>query len=444
MRFLAYARNDSTRLSKKGKYGGEAAILTQAQRRLVVISNGVRNLNNCSLFLDLGILRISILILTLYFTQTSTAQHQTALRSHVNRLSSPLLQGRFTGSIGQKLAALYIQNQFDSVFVDNFEVIHIQHGGILVNAADTLMHRRDFFYSGMHYPLVGMINLDTFEVIQCKAADLYTLKTQYENKNTLFLLRDWDDFLDLFGHDFLEEEILLAKDVQEEPLHLFIKESNFSPTQPLEALLITNYKNHFTENLIIPLYSNTNNTETWIFSAHYDHLGSVDSTFFPGADDNASGVAVLIELAKWVQNSGFHFPVNLTFAFFSAEEQGLLGSRYYVQHSPHFDKTISACFNFDMVGFVNDNNLQFIHYQDAVFFTLENSPEIEMESIAEGAFLHEFSSDHQSFVAKNIPAFLFFTGLHPYYHTPEDTPEKLNYDAMNGFVLWLEDFLSGE
>ena len=391
-----------------------------------------------------------ILFVFFHWTNPFFSQYQQTLKSKVEYLSSTLLQGRFTGSLGQKLSAIYLQNHFDSVLVDNFEVIHIQHGGILVNAADTLMHRRDFFYSGMHYPFAGMINLDTFEVIQCKAADLYTLKTQYENKHTLFLLRDWDDFLDLFGHDFLEEEILLAKDVQEEPLHLFIKESNFSPTQSLEAVLITNYKNHFTENIMIPLYSNTNNKETWIFSAHYDHLGSVDSTYFPGADDNASGVAVLIELAKWVQNSGFHFPVNLTFAFFSAEEQGLLGSRYYVQHSPHFDKTISACFNFDMVGFVDKPELQIIHYlasdnpYAAFNFELNQPQSFEIQAVSEEFFLHEFSSDQRSFVEKSIPSYLFFTGLHPYYHTPKDTPEKLNYDAMNALVLWLVAFLGGE
>jgi len=378
------------------------------------------------------------------------SQHQSALKSHIEYLSSPLLQGRLTGSFGQKLSAIYLQNQFDSVVVDPFEVVQMQHGGFLVNAADTLIHRRDFFYSGLNRPFAGMLSLDTFEVIQCQAADLYALKTQYENKNALFLLRDWEEFLDLFGHEFLEEEIVLAKDFQQKPLHLFIKDVNFSPAHSLEAVLIKNYKHHFTENLMIPLYSNANNTETWIFSAHYDHLGFTDSTYFPGADDNASGLAVLLTLSELLKKTPIDFPVNVTFAFFSAEEQGLLGSRYYVQYSPHFDETITACFNFDMVGFVAKPELQIINYtrsdnpKPTLNFDFKQPKSFEIQTVSEELFLHEFSSDHLSFAEKNIPAYLFFTGLHAYYHSPNDTPEKLNYDAMNELVLWLVAYLGGE
>jgi hypothetical protein len=77
-------------------------------------------------------------------------------------------------------------------------------------------------------------------------------------------------------------------------------------------------------------------------------------------------------------------------------------------------------------------------------FNFKQPKSFEVQTVSEELFLHEFSSDQRSFVEKNIPSYLFFTGLHAYYHTPNDTPEKLNYNAMNALVLWLVAFLGGE
>lgn len=443
MRFLANARNDSTRLSIKVKYGGEAAILNQPQRRLVVISNGVRNLNNCCLFLDLGVLRMSIFILTLFFTQTSIAQHQTALRSHVNHLSSPLLQGRLTGSWGQKLAAIYIQNKIDSVLVDTYEVKQIKHSGWLYDGVDTLYYKHDFFYSGIRLHQSGKLSLDSVSIVFCSAEELFNRCKQNQSSNTIYILSNWADFLDLFGHEFSSKETILTDDIKQEPLQLFINQEKWNQSKKLEYSLVNEEDTWFTENLICPVYYHPNNTSTWIFSAHYDHLGKSNSSYFAGADDNASGVALLLELASLIKNSEYQFPMNITFAFFSAEEQGLLGSRYFVEYSPFFSADITRCLNFDMVGFVKNNNIQLIHYQDSVWLNFSNSQEIELESISQEAFLHEFSSDHQSFVDKGIPAVMFFSGLHEFYHSPEDTPEKLNYDAMNALVKLIYGVLEG-
>lgn len=413
-------------------------------------SQRIERLNNISIyprsgfFIPLylrqtGLRRLCFILFLLLFNVWNRvlAQNQDKLRTHVQNLTSPFMQGRLTGSMGQKLAVIYIQNQFDTVLVDTYEVKNIHHGGWLASSQDTLYHNKDFFYAGIRQPIRAKILLDSIVTVACSSEQLFELRSTYQHQNTIFLINDWIEFLELFGHEFTSEEVFLVDDFQHENWHLFVRNESWKDFQISDLQLLDYEETWFTENLIVPVYHHSKNSETWIFSAHYDHLGTIDSLYFPGADDNASGVALLIELAKLFQNSAFQFPVNITFIFFSAEEQGLLGSRYFVNHSPYFDINTEHCLNFDMVGFVKDTKIQIIQYLDTFDFTLANNSEIEIEFIPQEAFLHEFSSDHLSFVEQGIPALNFFTGLHAYYHSPQDTPEKLNYDAMNALLFSL-------
>ena len=233
----------------------------------------------------------------------------------------------------------------------------IQHGGWIASSQDTLYYKKDFFYSGIHQPMRGKILLDTIITVACNSEQLFELRSKHHHQNAIFLIHDWTEFLELFGHQFTMEETVLTKDLQDGRWHLFIKNESWKSFQSLDYQMIDEEEIWFTENVIVPVYHHPKNSKTWIFSAHYDHLGKVDSLYFPGADDNASGVALLLELAELLQNSAFHFPFNITFIFFSAEEQGLLGSRYFVEYSPYFNSTIERCLNFDMVGFVKDKGI---------------------------------------------------------------------------------------
>jgi hypothetical protein len=370
-------------------------------------------------------------------------QYQSRLKAHVEYLCSPLLQGRLTSSLGQKLAAIYIQNNLDSVLVDTYEVKQIQHGGWLYDGFDTLKFKRDFFYSGVMSKLTGVWSLDTILVVNCLAEELFLLREQNQSVSRIYLISNWNDFLDLFGHEFSSQESVLIKDITQEPLQLFVKQDNLRSSKNLEYNLVLDEVTWFTENLICPVYYDPDNPTTWIISAHYDHLGSTNSTYYPGADDNASGVALLLELANLIKSSVQQFPMNITLAFFSAEEQGLLGSRYFVHHSPLFNSDIERCLNFDMVGFVKNNSCQMIYYRDTVFMHVPSLDNIQVESTIHEALLHEFSSDHQSFVDKGIPAIMFFSGLHEFYHSPQDTPERLDYHAMNALLRLVYHVLMG-
>lgn len=189
-------------------------------------------------------------------------------------------------------------------------------------------------------------------------------------------------------------------------------------------------------------------TQTVVLSAHYDHLGEDFGRVYYGADDNASGTAALLESARLISNDYKKEIIperNVLFMAFSAEELGLYGSEAFVQ-SNLFDKNgIVLSVNLDMVGRwdkKHDNRRDFVYLLTAgknrnkwyeVGKHKINLPENFQLTHRAGWVekrTFKFGSDHYSFFTRDIPVAVFFTGLHPDYHTPEDTPDKLNYKNL--------------
>jgi aminopeptidase YwaD len=177
-----------------------------------------------------------------------------------------------------------------------------------------------------------------------------------------------------------------------------------------------------------------------IIGAHFDHLGMGGSSsragdtvaVHHGADDNASGVGEMIELAeKFALTKGSH-KRSLVFAAFSGEESGLLGSKYFTGN-PLIDLSkVNAMINLDMVGRLRDSStLQIGGVGTAEGFlemvkSLIDTSQINLSFTDEG-YGH---SDHSSFYGKNVPVLFFSTGAHTDYHTPSDTWDKINYKGM--------------
>lgn len=206
-----------------------------------------------------------------------------------------------------------------------------------------------------------------------------------------------------------------------------------------------------THNIIAVLPGNDKRLkhEYIVVGSHYDHLGlgGKDSgsrrpdtvAVHPGADDNASGDAVVLELAKYFKK--VRSPRSIIFAFFGAEEQGLIGSKNYLEwmkkddarriNLPADKSGIVAMVNLDMVGRMRDNALSVSGTgTSSEFKTI-------VEQVAEQAHLNVSCtpdgygpSDHASFVAVDIPVLFLTTGGHMEYHTPDDVPSTLNYDGM--------------
>ncbi len=187
--------------------------------------------------------------------------------------------------------------------------------------------------------------------------------------------------------------------------------------------------------------------EILAMGAHFDHLGRGElsslaakpgAEIHNGADDNASGTAGLIELAGALASQKDPLRRSVLFLAFSGEEQGLLGSRHYVNH-PIFplDKTV-AMINMDMVGRMQEQRLIIGGTGSSpgwkeLLTGLNGHSELELK-FREGGF---GPSDHSSFYGRNIPVLFFFTGVHPDYHKPSDDYDKIDFAStarVVGFV----------
>lgn len=190
--------------------------------------------------------------------------------------------------------------------------------------------------------------------------------------------------------------------------------------------------------------------EIVVVCGHYDHDGILpDGTFFPGADDNGSGTVAVLELARafaQAKKDGHGPRRSILFIGLAAEERGLLGSKYYVENPILPLQNTIACINIDMIGRIDDKHLDgdhnYIHVIGANKLSSELKPIVEKAN--EGTQLKldytyddpsdplrlYYRSDHYNFAKKGIPSLFFFSGLHPHYHTPEDTVDKIDFPMM--------------
>ncbi len=183
---------------------------------------------------------------------------------------------------------------------------------------------------------------------------------------------------------------------------------------------------------------------TIVIGAHYDHLGlgrqgsstdpEPEDKIHNGADDNASGVAGLLELARYFSQNNEVEPYNLLFIAFSAEELGLLGSRHFVENPTLPLENIHFMLNMDMIGRYNpERGLGIGGYGTSAswpeIFESVNTPiKFFTDNAGKGG------SDHHSFYMKNIPVLFFHTGGHDDYHAPGDDPEKIDYPATANII----------
>lgn len=173
-----------------------------------------------------------------------------------------------------------------------------------------------------------------------------------------------------------------------------------------------------------------------IIGAHYDHLGlgdhhslapSMMGTVHPGADDNASGTAGVIELARWFSKQPKQ-KRGILFLTFAGEENGLLGSAFYAEHPELPIEKAVAMLNMDMIGRIREGKV-FVGgtstgstFRDMLGkITPGHSLKVDFSEGPDSG-----SSDHTSFIAKRIPSLFFFSGLHTDYHKPSDTWDKID------------------
>ena len=440
-------------------------------------------------------IRAVFLFISFFLVQISFAQKKkspklskadnttvTNLQAHISYLANDKLEGRRAGTNGEKLAGEYISQKFQEAglqpkgsegFFQPFEI----YDGKQINSAthfiineNNLAIEKDFF----PFPFSQNISIEAVPSIAVQEADMpwfYDLKeTLEENKdNPHFDLNEYirnnakkaksrgataiilyntssiDDKLKFDSKDRTEKLQVPVVYVSKDAAKKYF--SDQSATLDLKMKIDIGEKKRTGKNVIGFLDNGA--ARTIVLGAHYDHLGygedgnsmlrTGEKAIHNGADDNASGTAALIELARILKNSK-QKRNNYLFIAFSAEELGLNGSKFFTEHPTIDFSKVNYMINMDMVGRLNDSS------QVVTIGGYGTSPQwsslidpnnkknpfvIRIDSSGTGP------SDHTSFYRKDIPVLFFFTGLHSDYHKPTDDFDKINYTGETKIINYI-------
>ncbi|GAB5398887.1 MAG: M20/M25/M40 family metallo-hydrolase [Aureisphaera sp.] len=196
-------------------------------------------------------------------------------------------------------------------------------------------------------------------------------------------------------------------------------------------------------------YLDNGGERTVVIGAHYDHLGvggfgslhRGEEEVHNGADDNASGIAMMLRLALDLKSNDIKEQNNFVFIAFSGEEMGLLGSAYWVKNATLDISKVNYMINMDMVGRLNEEKTLAVHgvgtspiFKQTLF---SNNKDLTLSEFESGIG----PSDFTSFYVYDLPVLSFFTGQHEDYHKPGDDAEKLNYEGMDSILSFVYDIV---
>jgi hypothetical protein len=394
-----------------------------------------------------------------------------SLKSHIGFLADDKLEGRRTGTAGEKLAYEYISKLFEDAglmakgengtYIQNFEVLEGREikpeTKFSINGFNMQLDR-DYF------PLSfcaskKLTNSAAMALPESESVWFWDLKETLEtNKNNphfdieeailkkvnnvaakgagALIIYNSTNIIDELKFDPKSKTeaakipvLYITKDIRKKFLHDELSYVDFKMDISIGDKKRTGHN--------VVGYIDNGAANTVILGAHYDHLGygedhnSLYTGTVPqihnGADDNASGTAALIELAKQLKNSSLKNN-NYLFIAFSGEELGLYGSKYFTEHPTVDFAKANYMINMDMVGRLNDSThgITIGGYGTSPVWGQELSAndnffKINFDSSGVGP------SDHTSFYRKDIPVLFFFTGAHSDYHKPSDDADKINY-----------------
>jgi aminopeptidase YwaD len=428
------------------------------------------------------ILRIKIVTLILIipflpaFAQKSKKADkitQANLEAHIRYLSDDKLEGRRTGSPGEKLAGDYISIAFSKAGLqprgDNngwLQAFEIKEGRLISPDSYFSVNDRGLLPNKDYFPLTlsaaGTASgspaialqesgepwfLDLKEIMETSQGnphfDLGTAirakAKEYSKKGaTALILYNSSKIADNLAYDARERPepaVIPVLYITREAKRKYLKDESAS----LDIKIKVGFTEKKRTGRNVLGYLDNGAASTVVIGAHYDHLGygedsnslyrGAERQIHNGADDNASGVAATIELARMLKESRSKNS-NYLFIAFSGEELGLFGSKYFVEHPTIDLKKVNYMINLDMIGRLRDSThaLTIGGYGtspawgeicnsvgDKKYFTLN------YDSSGVGP------SDHTSFYRKGIPVLFFFTGIHSDYHKPTDDFDKINY-----------------
>ncbi|HEX7494062.1 MAG TPA: M20/M25/M40 family metallo-hydrolase [Bacteroidales bacterium] len=194
---------------------------------------------------------------------------------------------------------------------------------------------------------------------------------------------------------------------------------------------------------VIGLIEGNKTDQIIVLGAHYDHLGMGNGYIWNGADDNGSGTVGVMTMAKAIMETGIKPEKTIIIALWTAEEEGLLGSRYYVQNLPYPLKNLRLNVNFDMISrYISDDEpkkvtmtytISYPLFKDITIANLKKFG-IDLNVDYQPSLDPPGGTDHRSFVAVGIPIMRFKPGHREEYHTPSDEFRTVNWDIMEKII----------
>jgi aminopeptidase YwaD len=406
-----------------------------------------------------------------------------SLKASVSYLADDKLEGRRAGTPGENLAATYITEQFtkaglqpkgenggyiqpfsiddgrkiksSSIFQVNgkdlapgtdFFPLGFSPDSRLIEAATStsLAERNSPWFKDLGDPLLANKDNPHFDLAEFIKTSVRNAADKGASVLILYNTSDITDNLKFEAKDKSEKAAIPVMYITKTAWNNNLKDQ--SASYDFKIRLETEAVTRTAHN--VAGYINNGAPTTIVFGAHFDHLGygedgnsmvrTGEKLIHNGADDNASGTAALIELAKMMKKSKLK-KQNYLFLAFSGEELGLFGSKYYVEHPTVSLTTIDYMVNMDMVGRLNDSTKTITVGGFGTSPTwstiIVNNPKaafaVKIDSSGTGP------SDHTSFYRKDIPVLFFFTGLHSDYHKPTDDANKINYAGEYQIVKYI-------
>ena len=391
------------------------------------------------------------------------------LKAHIQYLSDDKLEGRSTGSKGEQLAAEYISEQFKTIGLtpkgtsEYYQDFSINSGKIIDPSSYFKLDGKALQLNKEFVPLAfsATKNINGAAAIALREAKepwfMDAKEMLDKNKtNPSFNIEDalqkeakavaakGATALIIYNSSNIVDNIKFNKADKSTPLEipvLYVTQEGYSKyfkdrsaLLDIEINVAMSEKNRTGRNVIG--YIDNNATNTVVIGAHYDHLGlgedqnSLDTgkVIRNGADDNASGIAALIELAKYEKQSAKKTN-NYLFIAFSGHELGMLGSKYFMENST-ISTSANYMVNLDMIGRYDADRKLTIggfgtspEWKAVVSSAVDNKLAYKLDSLGAGP------SDHATFYRKNIPVLYFFTGNHTDYHKATDDADKINVDG---------------
>lgn len=412
--------------------------------------------------------RFFTLITVLFFGISISAQNVEYAREVLNKLSSKELNGRGYVKQGDKKAAEYLASEFEKNRIKSLDSTYFQNYSFPINTfpgrmkvsigGKKLKPGQDFVISSSastirgDYPLLFLPD----EVDSLKKLEAFL---EGKNVSSSFLVTN-NSFKEIYGKT-VPGVLGLIVLTEKTPAWSVYEGAAVASTYWIKVLkekvsvvaerIKINVENDYvlnypTQNVLAYVEGKTRPDRFIVFTAHYDHLGMMGkNAWFPGANDNASGVAMLMDLANYYAKPENQPYWSVAFMLFSGEEAGLKGSTHYVENPLFMPEGMNLLINLDMVGTGSEgitvvNSIAYKGlYDDMVKINSENNYLPEIKARGESC-----NSDHCPFYNMGVKSIFIYTmgKEHMEYHTIYDTNDDFPFTAYDGLFRLLTDYVS--